>query len=284
MAQQLMMWVMKTIEWQGIAATDVWVHGDFFGGLEWHQMTMVSDTFWRIRLRLRPGTYHYLIEPTSRVFQADPPKNIWKLLRVEVPEGMKKSPSRSPTRNVSPSPENPPSPSESPARSLSPSLTVDPIKESIPDDIEDFDDFDGDDDDEEEDKGGDEPSVEKTLQQEFSLIVKEIETKHLNIRKPPVLRSPVSFQSKQLQMVKLSQFRYTFQILFQGSIHPMQEQVAKEMMKKITKSQAEAFQNIKYFDVFTIVPFFKSLGKRSLCDSDSPLSSSFFQEDRLSTV
>ena len=43
----------------------------------------------------------------------------------------------------------------------------------------------------------------------------------------------------------------------------MQEQVAKEMMKKITKSQAEAFQNIKYFDVFTIVPFFKSLGKRS---------------------
>ena len=64
----------------------------------------------------------------------------------------------------------------------------------------------------------------------------------------------------------------------------MQEQVAKEMMKKITKSQAEAFQNIKYFDVFTIVPFFKSLGKRSLCDSDSPLSTSFFQEDRLSTV
>ena len=43
----------------------------------------------------------------------------------------------------------------------------------------------------------------------------------------------------------------------------MQEQVAKEMMKKITKSQAEAFENIKYFDVFTIVPFFKSLGKSS---------------------
>ena len=44
----------------------------------------------------------------------------------------------------------------------------------------------------------------------------------------------------------------------------MQEHVAKEMMKKITKSQAELFKSahFKYFDVFTIVPFFKSLGKR----------------------
>ena len=78
MAQQLnkMVRVLKTIEWQGIAATDVRLCGDFFGELKWHQMTMVSDTFWRIRLRLRPGTYQYLIEPTSKVFQAHPPKNI----------------------------------------------------------------------------------------------------------------------------------------------------------------------------------------------------------------
>ena len=36
------------------------------------------------------------------------------------------------------------------------------------------------------------------------------------------------------------------------------------MSKKITKSQAESFKSghFKYFDVFTIVPFFKSLGKR----------------------
>ena len=43
----------------------------------------------------------------------------------------------------------------------------------------------------------------------------------------------------------------------------MQEEVAKEMIKKISKSQADTFQKIfKYFDVFTIVPFFKSLGRK----------------------
>ena len=42
----------------------------------------------------------------------------------------------------------------------------------------------------------------------------------------------------------------------------MQEEVAKEMIKKISKSQADTFQKtFKYFDVFTIVPFFKSLGR-----------------------
>ena len=42
----------------------------------------------------------------------------------------------------------------------------------------------------------------------------------------------------------------------------MQEEVAKEMIKKISKSQADIFQKtFKYFDVFTIVPFFKSLGR-----------------------
>ena len=351
--------VAKTIEWQGFNATDVWVNGDFFGDLEWHQMNKVSDTLWRIRLRLRPGSYQYHFESKSRVFQVQPPRKIWRVLRVEAPEkvgdssasseddyrqegvsstsqrrGRQKtkhyrrlipsssrspspekrrsasrsqSRSRSPSKNpnISPSPSpltsssqspsvswspesiqspkknsgrgsdsnNTPtrprasrspsprmtrSPSESPGRSPSPSMNEDPLKDSNPDDI---DDFDGDEDD--EDKGGDELSVQKKLQQEFSLIVKEIETKQLSIRKPPVLRSPVSLQSKEHKKVCLQQFFYTLQTLFQESIHPMQEQVAKEMMKKITKSQAEAFQNIKYFDVFTIVPFFKSLGKRS---------------------
>ena len=51
-------------------------------------------------------------------------------------------------------------------------------------------------------------------------------------------------------------------LLSQDSIHPMQEEVAKEMIKKISKSQADTFQKtFKYFDVFTIVPFFKSLGR-----------------------
>ena len=90
-------------------------------------------------------------------------------------------------------------------------MTEDPAKDSNPDDI---DDFDGDEDD--EDKGGDELSVEKTLQQEFSLIVKEIETKKLNIRKPPVLRSPVSLQSKEPKKVCFQQFFYTFQTFFPG--------------------------------------------------------------------
>ena len=51
-------------------------------------------------------------------------------------------------------------------------------------------------------------------------------------------------------------------LLSQDSIHPMQEEVAKEMIKKISKGQADIFQKtFKYFDVFTIVPFFKSLGR-----------------------
>lgn len=92
-------------------------------------------------------------------------------------------------------------------------MTADPAKESHPDDI---DDFDGDED--EEDKGGEELSVEKTLQQEFSLIVKDIEAKQLNIRKPPVLKPPVSLQSKEPQKVCLQQFRYTthFKPFFRG--------------------------------------------------------------------
>ena len=312
-----MVWVVKTIEWQGIDATEVAVYGDFFGGQEWHQMKRVSDTLWRIRLRLRPGSYQYYIEPTSRVFQVHPPKRIRRLLRVEVPEGVedssassdeevprtsqrrgrsigRRSPpptlqtkqysrlthsssrspspeksrrasrsqtrSRSPSKNPntspppipwtgsskspslgwspgsirspkkslgrgsssnntptrprasrSPSPRKTRSPSESPGRRPSPSMTEDPAKDSNPDDI---DDFDGDEDD--EDKGGDELSVEKTLQQEFSLIVKEIETKKLNIRKPPVLRSPVSLQSKEPKKVCFQQFFYTLQTFFPG--------------------------------------------------------------------
>ena len=82
-------------------------------------------------------------------------------------------------------------------------MTADPEKESYPDDI---DDFDGDEDD--EDGGEDEPSVEKGLQQEFSLIIKEIEAKQLNIRKPPVLKSQVPLQSKEPQKVCLQQFIY----------------------------------------------------------------------------
>ena len=47
----------------------------------------------------------------------------------------------------------------------------------------------------------------------------------------------------------------------------MQEKVAKEMMRKISKSQADIFKKtFKYFDVFTVVPAFKSLGKGPFFD------------------
>ena len=63
-------------------------------------------------------------------------------------------------------------------------------QESEPDDI---DDYDGD----EDEKVEDELSVEKAIQQEFAMVVKEIEEKQLKTRKPPPLRASEFQQSKE---------------------------------------------------------------------------------------
>jgi hypothetical protein len=50
----------------------------------------------------------------------------------------------------------------------------------------------------------------------------------------------------------------------QPQIHPKQKTIAQELLKMIQKSQPE-IGKFKYFDFFTIVPMFKSLGKKLNC-------------------
>ena len=99
-----------------------------------------------------------------------------------------------------------------PLGSRSPSVTLDPLEESIAVeesmkcyakeretslekkerqdedeiDADDFDDFDGDEEDDDDEGYG--LSAEKTLQQEFSLIIKEMKKKELPVRGPPILK------------------------------------------------------------------------------------------------
>ena len=47
---------------------------------------------------------------------------------------------------------------------------------------------------------------------------------------------------------------------YQDKVHPKQEKVAEELLKKIKTSQPHLLQGMKYFDFFTIVPSFRSLG------------------------
>ena len=139
----------------------------------------------------------------------------------------KKSSSVSPTRTPSPMRWEGPHPSDiklepglgpstnwgrTPLGSRSPSMTLDPMEESIAVeesmkcyakeretslekkerqdedeiDADDFDDFDGDEEDDDDEGYG--LSAEKTLQQEFSLIIKEIKKKKLPVRGPPILK------------------------------------------------------------------------------------------------
>ena len=63
-------------------------------------------------------------------------------------------------------------------------------------------------------------------------------------------------------MIILSVDKFVFITFLQGVVHPKQIDVAKELIERIKRSQPDVFEGIKYFDFFTIVPYFKSLGKR----------------------
>ena len=47
---------------------------------------------------------------------------------------------------------------------------------------------------------------------------------------------------------------------FQDIIHPKQQIIADKLLKKIQESQPDVFDGIQFFDLFMIVPYFKSLG------------------------
>ena len=63
-------------------------------------------------------------------------------------------------------------------------------------------------------------------------------------------------------MIILSVDKFVFITFLQGVVHPKQIDVAKELIERIKRSQPDVFEGIKYFDFFTIVPYFKSLGER----------------------
>ena len=65
-------------------------------------------------------------------------------------------------------------------------------------------------------------------------------------------------------MIILSVDKFVFITFLQGVVHPKQIDVAKELIERIKRSQPDVFEGIKYFDFFTIVPYFKSLGESCL--------------------
>lgn len=97
-------------------------------------------------------------------------------------------------------------------------------------------------------------------------------------------------------MIILSVDKFVFITFLQGVVHPKQIDVAKELIERIKRSQPDVFEGIKYFDFFTIVPYFKSLGVscftfHQVCRSTStshsklvPLIGLFFQANKPLTV
>ena len=72
--------------------------------------------------------------------------------------------------------------------------------------------------------------------------------------------------TRQTDEVQTQSFSPTSNLIirFQGTVHPKQKIVADCLLEKIRRSQPDLFKKgtrIKYFDFFTIVPKFKSLGR-----------------------
>ena len=102
--------------------------------------------------------------------------------------------------------------------------------------------------------------IHNSIHHDFMDLVHEVEQEKRNKRQwTPGPQNPSSKQTDEVRII-LDFFSLFISFYFQGVVHPKQKIVADCLVKKIKKSQPNIWRGKKYFDFFTIVPSFKSLG------------------------